>query len=154
MGAFQPKQAYRVLRLIFYSMNTGLLVFFMAGVYLNGMQIPSFKEGIQILTIVNILLMLSIPAAYTFSNSRLEAINPADPLPRKFEQYQVAMIIRWAVIEGCALFSIVGLIMLEDGKQLILFLLCILVLSMNTVTREKLIRGAKLNQEEARMLDD
>ena len=64
------------------------------------------------------------------------------------------MIIRWAMIEGTALFSIVGLILLEDAKQLVLFVFCILVLSLNTVTKEKVIRQAKLNAEEAKMLDD
>jgi len=37
---FNPKAAYRALRLIFYAMNTGLLLFFLVSIYLNGMQIP------------------------------------------------------------------------------------------------------------------
>ena len=52
-------------------------------------------------------------------------------------------ITRVAMIEGTALFSIVGLILLHDAKQLVLFVLCILVLSLNTVTKEKVIRQAK-----------
>jgi hypothetical protein len=45
------------------------------------------------------------------------------------------------------------MIILQDAKQVVLFLLCIVVLSMNTVTKEKAIRMAKLNPEEARALD-
>jgi F0F1-type ATP synthase membrane subunit c/vacuolar-type H+-ATPase subunit K len=153
-GDFQPRLAYRVLRLIFYALNTGLLIFFMVGVYLNGMQIPSFKDEIDILTLVNILLLAAIPVGYTISGRKMESIDPADAFAKKFEQYQTAMIIRWAMIEGTALFSIVGLILLQDAKQLVLFVLCILVLSVNTVTREKVIRGAKLNKEEAKALWD
>jgi hypothetical protein len=58
------------------------------------------------------------------------------------------------MIEGTALFSIVGLILLEDAKQLVIFILCIAVLSLNTITREKVIRMAKLNREEAKALED
>ena len=32
------------------------------------------------------------------------------------------MILRWAMIEGTALFSLVGLIVLQDAKQLMLFM--------------------------------
>jgi len=151
---FQPRMAYRTLRVIFYALNTGLLVFFMVGVYLNDMQIPGFSQEIDILTIVNVLLLGAIPAGYTISSRKMDAIDPADSFQKKFEQFQTAMILRWAMIEGTALFSIVGLILLQDAKQLVLFVLCILVLSLNTVTREKVIRQAKLNAEEAKMLDD
>ena len=126
----------------------------MVGIYLNGLQVPTFKDQIDILTIVNILLLGSIPVGYTISSRKIEAIDPADSFTRKFEQFQTAMIIRWAMIEGSALFSIVGMILLQDAKQLIIFLLCIVVLSMNTITKDKVIRSAKLNKEEAKALGD
>jgi hypothetical protein len=151
---FQPKAAFRALRVIFYALNSGLLLFFIVAIYLNGMKLPPFQEGFDILTFVNVVLLAAIPAGYSISSKRMEAIDPADSFSRKFEQYQAAMIIRWAMIEGVALFSLVGLIVLQDSKQLILFVICILVLSSNTVTKEKLTRMAKLNAEESRALDD
>ncbi len=151
---FQPKMAYRTIKLIFYSLNTGLLLFFMVSVYLNGMQVPAFQDEIDILTIANILLLGVIPVGYMISSRKMEAINPLDPFSKKFEQFQTAMIIRWATIEGTAFFSIVGLILLQDAKQLILFIICIIVLSMNSVTKEKVTRMAKLNQKEAKALDE
>lgn len=151
---FQPKAAFRTLKVIFYALNTGLLLFFMVGIYLNGMQIPAFKDGIDILTYVNVFLMASIPAAYTISSRRMEAIDAGDSFSKKFEQFQSAMIIRWAMIEGTAIFSLVGLIVLQDAKQLVLFVICILVLSSNTVTKEKVTRMAKLNSEESKALEE
>jgi len=151
---FQAKGAYRAIKLIFYSLNSGLLIFFIVGIYLNGMQIPDFKEGIDILTYVNIFLMVSIPAGYTISSRKMEAIDAGDSFSKKFEQYQSAMIIRWAMIEGTAVFSLVGLIVLQDAKQLVIFVICILVLSSNTVTKEKVTRMAKLNTEESRALEE
>lgn len=126
----------------------------MFGVYMNEMQIPEFQDEIDILTIVNILLLGIIPAGYMISTKKMEAIDPSDSFSKKFEQYQIAMIIRWATIEGIALISIVGLILLQDAKQLIIFIICIIVLSMNAVTKEKVTRMAKLNQEEAKALDE
>ena len=151
---FQPKAAFRALRIIFYALNTGLLLFFIVAIYLNDMQLPPFQDGIDILTFVNVVLLAAIPAGYSISSRRMEAIDPADSFARKFEQFQVAMILRWALIEGVALFSLVGLIVLQDSKQLVLFVICILVLSSNTITKEKVTRMAKLNAEESRTLDD
>ncbi|MDF1574337.1 MAG: hypothetical protein P1P86_03995 [Bacteroidales bacterium] len=150
---FQPRVAYRALKIIFYAMNTGLLLFFVVAIYLNEMNIPEFKEGIDILTYVNVFLLVSIPAGYTISSRKMETIDAGDSFARKFEQFQSAMIVRWAVIEGAALFSLVGLIVLQDSKQLILFVICILVLSSNTVTKEKVTRMAKLNPEESKALE-
>lgn len=148
----QPRAAFRALKVIFYAMNTGLLLFFMVGVYLNNMQIPDFKQELDVLTIVSIFLLVSIPVGYSISNRRFDAIDPGDSFSVKWEQFQSAMIIRWAMIEGAALFALVGLIVLQDAKQLVLFLICILVLSMNSVTREKATRLAKLNPDESRAL--
>ena len=149
---FQAKAAYRALKLIFYSLNSGLLLFFIVAIYLNEMQIPAFEDGIDILTYVNVFLLASIPAGYTISSRRMEAIDAGDSFAKKFEQFQLAMIIRWAMIEGTALFSLVGLIVLQDAKQLVIFVICILVLSSNTVTKEKVTRMAKLNSEESKAL--
>jgi F0F1-type ATP synthase membrane subunit c/vacuolar-type H+-ATPase subunit K len=151
---FQPKAAYRALKLIFYSLNSGLLIFFIVAIYLNEMQIPEFKIGFAILTYVNVFLLASIPAGYSISSRKMEAIDAGDSFSRKFEQFQAAMIIRWAMIEGTAIFSLVGLIVLQDAKQLVIFVICILVLSSNTVTKEKVTRMAKLNTEESRSLDE
>jgi hypothetical protein len=153
-GRFQPKAAFNALRIIFYAMNSGLLLFFIVVIYINGKQIPEIKEGVDILTYVNVFLLISIPAGYSISSRKMEAIDPVDPFSRKFEQFQSAMIIRWAMIEGPALFSLVGLIVLQDAKQLILFIICILILSSNTVTREKVTRMAKLNPKESKALED
>jgi hypothetical protein len=143
-----------MLRVIFYSFNTGLLLFFMASIYLNDMQIPGFSLKIDILTVVNILLLGAIPIGYLLSNRKMEAIDPGEPFQEKFQQFQTAMIIRWAMIVGAALLSLVGLILLQDAKQLVLFVICVLVLSTNTITREKVTRMAKLNAEESKALED
>ena len=151
---FQPKAAFKALKVIFYALNTGLLLFFMVGVYLNEMQIPPFATELDILNIVSIFLLASIPGGYMVSNRKFDAIDAGDSFQGKWEQFQTGMIIRWAMIEGAALFSLVGLIVLHDAKQLVLFIICILALSMNSVTREKATRLAKLNPEESRALGE
>lgn len=152
--SFKPRAAFRALKVIFYALNTGLLLFFMVGVYLNGMQIPPFKTELDILNIVSIFLLASIPGGYMVSNRKFDAIDAGDSFRGKWEQFQSGMVIRWAMIEGAALFSLVGLIVLHDAKQLVLFIICILALSVNSVNREKATRLAKLNPEESRALGD
>jgi hypothetical protein len=151
---FQPRAAFRAIKIIFYALNTGLLLFFMVGVYLNGMRIPSFKQELDVLTIVSLFLLATIPVGYYISNRKFDAIDAGEPFSAKWEQFQSAMIIRWAMIEGAALFSLVGLIVLQDAKQLILFIICILVLSTNSVNKEQATRLAKLNPEESKALGE
>ncbi|MEZ5072592.1 MAG: hypothetical protein R2751_16920 [Bacteroidales bacterium] len=151
--AFSPRQAFRVLRLIYLSMNTGLILFFFVVVNLNGWSIPGFRDEVDMLTFVNVLLLVCIPLGYYLSNRRMATIEAGSPFARKWEVYQTAMIIRWAMIEAVSLFSLVGLMLLDDAKHLVLFILCILVFSLNSVTKDRVIAGAKLNRDEARALD-
>lgn len=151
---FQPRLAFRNLKIIFYALNTGLMLFFMVSIYLSGMEIPPFQDGIDILTYVNVFLLASIPAAYSLSSKKMDAIDAGDSFSKKFEQFQSAMIIRWAMIEGCAIFSLVGMNVLQDAKQLIIFTICIFVLSSNSITKEKLTRLAKLSPEESKALNE
>ena len=153
-NGFQPRTAFRAIKIIFYALNTGLLLFFMVGIYLNEMQIPSFKQELDILTIVSLFLLAAIPLGYSISNKKFDTIDAGDSFSAKWEQFQSAMIIRWAMIEGAALFSLVGLIVLQDAKQLVLFIICILVLSTNSVNRDKATRLAKLNPEESKALGE
>lgn len=90
----QPRMAYRMLRIIFYALNTGLLIFFLVGIYLNGMALPPFRDEIDLLTVVNVLLLAAIPVGHMLSNRRLESINPKDTFSKKWDQFQTAMIIR------------------------------------------------------------
>ncbi len=150
----QPKAAFKAIKIFFYALNTGLLLFFMVGIYLNGMQIPNFKQELDILTIVSLFLLAAIPVGYSISNRKFDAIDAGDSFSVKWEQFQSAMIIRWAMIEGAALFSLVGLIVLQDAKQLVLFIICILVLSTNSVNKEKATRLARLNSEESKALGE
>jgi hypothetical protein len=154
IGEVQPRSAYRAMKVIFYALNTGLLIFFLVAVYLNGMQIPPFKQDLDMLTIVNLFLLAVIPLGYLISNRKFDAINEKEPFSVKWEQFQAAMIIRWASIEGMALFSLVGMIVLQDAKQLVLFIICILALSTNSVNREKATRLAKLSPEESKALGE
>ena len=84
----QPRAAFRALKVIFYAMNTGLLLFFMVGVYLNEMQIPAFKQELDVLTIVSIFLLVTIPVGYSISNRRFDAIDAGDSFSVKWEQFQ------------------------------------------------------------------
>ncbi len=87
---FQPKVAYRMLRVIFYSLNTGLLIFFMASIYVNDMQIPEFSLEIDILTVVNILLLGAIPIGYLLSNRKMEAIDAGETFQEKFTSFSTS----------------------------------------------------------------
>ncbi len=135
-------------------MNTGLIVFLFLVVTIKEMQVPEFSNAADPITLVNVLLLALIPLGNWLSNKRMEAIDARDPFRRKFELFQLAMFIRWGIIEGVALFSLVGFMLLQDAKHLVLFLLCILAFAMASVSKERLINGAKLNAEEARALDE
>ena len=72
-----PKAAFRALKLIYYALNTGLMLFFFVGIFLNDKTIPEFKDGVDILTLVNVLLLGMIPFGNMISGRKIAAIEVA-----------------------------------------------------------------------------
>lgn len=127
---------------------SGVVIFQIVTLALFEFEIPGFKEGVDPMNIASAALLLVIPLGKMLSDRRLSTIKEDDPTKTKIEKLQSALIIRWACIEAPALFSIITFMILEDGKQLVLFLICLIAFVLANPTRDRFIKMGRLNNEE------
>mgnify|MGYP001222635472 CR=1 FL=1 len=138
----------KVLRIIFISLMTGCIMFFLVMMLQFDFQLPPFKPGFDILNIVSIFLLISIPIGGFVSNKKLEAIQPGLPATLKIAELQTALIIRWATIEAPALLSLVVFMVLEDSKQIIVFLVTILAFVLANPTKDRIAEWGRFSPGE------
>jgi len=146
------KQLYKILLIIYASLIVGVVIFQAVAISLNDWKLPDFAPEIDILNIISLCMFFLIPAGKMVSDKLLKTIDPDSPAPQKMMKLQTSLILRWAFIESASLFSIVVFILLNDGKQMIVFLLCLAAFALASPSREKISTWAKLNSEERREL--
>lgn len=129
-------------------MIAGVILFQLVTILMNQWKIPEFKEDLDLLNIVSILLLLIIPVGKMISDKRISAIDQNLDLASRFSLVQTSLIIRWATIEGPAFFSIVAFLLLQDGRQLVVFLVCLVAFILANPGMEKVSSYAKLSAEE------
>jgi hypothetical protein len=147
---FSLKQSYRALKLIYASLISGLILFQLVTILMNDLAIPGIQEGFDVLNLVSAVLILMIPAGKMVSDRQVQTIDASAPLQSRFSKLQTAMIMRWAWIEGPAIFSIVVFLLLNDGKQLLLFLVCLVAFILAYPAKTKVADMLKLSEEEKR----
>lgn len=147
---FNLKQSYRSLLIINLALISGVMMFFLAILVIFDFQIPEFKSGFETINVVSVLIFGIIPVGVRVSAAMLKKIKDDSPLSDRFAQVQKALIVRWACIEGATLFSLVGLFLTEDSKQIAIFLLCLVMFFNYFLTKEKMVEMLKLEKDEAR----
>ena len=87
-----------------------------------------------------------------FNNRLAEIRGSDDDLDTKFNKYRAASIMRWAMIEGPCIFSLICFLLTADYKLLILALILIVVLTIIGPSRTKIATQMELDDEEATSL--
>ncbi|PWT95955.1 MAG: hypothetical protein C5B52_16810 [Bacteroidetes bacterium] len=101
------------------------------------------------------VLALGVAAAaffigYNIFKKRVQGINEAGyiTLERKIEQYRAVSIIRWALMEGSTLFSIIGFITTSNYAFVILAAVMLFFFAGLNPTKDKLAKDLQLNENE------
>lgn len=148
MNTFDKNTGFRNLRIIYLSLITGVTLFLFVILLQMEFDIPPVKKGLDILNVLSILFLLTIPLGATIFKRKVSNIDDSAGALEKLSKLQAAYIFRWAMIEGPALFALVTFLLLVDGKQLIVFLICILAFFFTAPDKEKFKEEAKLTAAE------
>jgi ABC-type multidrug transport system fused ATPase/permease subunit len=148
-----PKQLYGILKIIFFAMFSGILIFLMVVIFLSHEEI---KEQLDLQnTLVLALLgltLLGIPLSIKISGKVIKKIDKNLPLIKKVEGFSNGWIIRMAVIEGVSLFCIVALLMTHDHRFLFIVILLLMFFLMNFPSISKMAQMLHLTKEEIDIL--
>lgn len=151
------KEYFKTLGIIHLSLIGGLLLFGMVSVFLQTDSPSSDNNSSSIdvfMIFAPVIAFLGITASYLISNNRLQSIKKHDSLSKKMNEYRSTQIVKYALLEGPALFSLVSYLLTGNCIYLILAAVLIVLLFMNRPTKFKAISDLTLNKDERDLIDN
>lgn len=143
------KQLYLILKIIYFAMFSGLLIFLFVVLFLGHEEIKEQLDMQNPLVLVLLgLTLIVIPIGIKVSGKIIQKIDKNLPLIKKISGFSNAWIIRVAVIEGVTLFSIVSLLITHDYRFLFIAILLMMFFLMNFPSISKMAQMLHLTREE------
>jgi len=157
------KEYFKGINLIYYALISGVLIFFLITLFLNftgNIPISDIDEDVLLINVLIItglvFLAAGIFGGQIFFNNKLKKINEQkEDLLIKTAEYRSSLIIRYALIEGPAFFSIIGYFLTASYIFIVFVGIAIAIyIIVLKPTRERLIIDLQLDNIEKEKIYD
>ena len=148
----KPISFFKSLQILHLGILAGLSLFAIIAVFISeeGLLIASEERNRNLQVIAIIFSLSSLILGFNlFKKSILRIRESSDPSKAKTNQYRMACIIWWVMIEAPGIFAIVGYILTHNLAFFFLGLLHIVILFIFMPRRDNIILLLNLNSEEA-----
>jgi len=157
MTASEPaeiKTQMRITNTIYYSLLTGLLIFFIVVIVLIQENDPSTGKNFdKVFTIIvplfGLIMMFVSRMVY---NQMLAKIVASSSLIQKISGYRTAKIVAWAMIEGACFFALVATLLTSNYLYVAVYIFLFGYFFLMKPTKESLIRDMHLNSDESDLI--
>ena len=152
---YTSKAYFQSLSILHATLIIGLLAFAGISIYLNTTIKPIAQDLIvPFLVIAPLLAISGILVGYYIANIRLKSIKSKSTLAEKLQDYKGVLILKYASIEGPAMFCIVAYLLTADYKLLGIGFIIFLFLFMNKPSKFRAISDLELTGSERDRLED
>lgn len=148
------KNQLKITNIIFYSLLSGLSLFFVIVMML--IQNRDNSEGADIdkvlVFLVPVFGLLIMFFSRLISNQMLSKYKAGGGILQKITYYRTAKIVSWAMIEGACLFALVATLLTSNYLYTVVFMFLIGYFILMRPSKESLIREMHLNSEESDLI--
>jgi len=157
MTASEPaeiKNQMRITNVIYYSLVTGLLLFFIVVIILTQDKDPSTGKDVDniftiIVPVFGLMMMFLSRIIY---NQMLAKFDVNISLLQKLANYRTAKIVSWAMIEGACFFALVVTMLTSNYLYTVVFIFLVGYFILMRPSRESLVRDMRLNSDESDLI--
>ena len=148
------KNQLRVTNTIYYSLITGLLLFFIVVmVFIQDNDPTAGKELDNIFTfLVPIFGLMMMFISRMIYNQMILKFDSAANLLQKISHYRTAKIVSWAMIEGACFFALVATMLTSNYLYVAVYIFLIGYFFLMRPSKESLVRDMRLNSEESDLI--
>ncbi len=141
------------LKLIHTFLVIGLIIFSVFAYVQNNGFNADINNNSTLLYIVPIAALLGYFGSQIFFNKMLSKVQPPDVLQTKLNTYQIAVIIKYALIEAPAFIALFVYYTTGNALPLVIAICLLAYLFVQRPAKEKIIKSLKLNSDERRALN-
>ena len=148
------KNQLRITNTIYYSLLTGLLLFFIVVmVFIQDNDPTPGKELDNIFTfLVPIFGLMMMFFSRMIYNQMILKFDSAANLLQKISHYRTAKIVSWAMIEGACFFALVATMLTSNYLYVAVYIFLIGYFFLMRPSKESLVRDMRLNSEESDLI--
>jgi len=148
------KNHLRVTNTIYYSLITGLLLFFIVVmVFIQDNDPTASKELDNIFTfVVPIFGLMMMFISRRIYNQMILKFDSSTNLHQKISHYRTAKIVSWAMIEGACFFAVVATMLTSNYLYVAVYIFLFGYFFLMRPSKESLIRDMHLNSEESDLI--
>lgn len=148
------KNQLRVTNTIYYSLITGLLLFFIViMVFIHDNDRTAGKELDNIFTfVVPIFGLMMMFISRMIYNQMILKFDSSANLRQKISHYRTAKIVSWAMIEGACFFALVATMLTSNYLYVAVYIFLFGYFFLMRPSKESLIRDMHLNSEESDLI--
>jgi hypothetical protein len=148
------KNHLRVTNTIYYSLITGLLLFFIViMVFIQDNDPTAGKELDNIFTfVVPIFGLMMMFISRMIYNQMILKFDSSTNLLQKISHYRTAKIVSWAMIEGACFFAVVATMLTSNYLYVAVYIFLFGYFFLMRPSKESLIRDMHLNSEESDLI--
>ena len=148
------KNQLKITNIIFYSLLSGLLLFFVIVMILIQNRVNSEGADIDkvLVFLVPVFGLLMMFLSRLIYNQMLSKYKPGGGILQKITYYRTAKIVSWAMIEGACLFALVATLLTSNYLYTVVFIFLIGYFILMRPSKESLIREMHLNSEESDLI--
>lgn len=148
------KNQLRVTNTIYYSLITGLLLFFIViMVFIHDNDRTAGKELDNIFTfVVPIFGLMMMFISRMIYNQMILKFDSSTNLLQKISHYRTAKIVSWAMIEGTCFFALVATMLTSNYLYVAVYIFLFGYFFLMRPSKESLIRDMRLNSEESDLI--
>jgi predicted membrane channel-forming protein YqfA (hemolysin III family) len=141
----------KVTNTIYYSMITGVILFFIVVmVFIQSKDPSEYKELNEIFRIVVPLIgLMTMFVSRMVYNKMVSKNTGGDDLLKKITDYRTAKIVSWAMIDGACFFSLVAAMITADYLYIAVFIFLFGYFFLMKPSKESFIRDMRLSSEES-----
>ena len=148
------KNQLRVTYTIFYSLITGLLLFFIVVIVFIQDKDPSAGKDIDniftmVVPVFGLMIMFISRMIYNQMTSKLDA---RSSLIHKLSGYRTAKIVAWAMIESACLLALVATMLTSNYLYVAVFIFLFGYFFLMKPSKESLVRDMRLNSAESEII--
>lgn len=146
----KPHSQYKSLLVIYYALLAGV-VLFTAFILIIPLE-PQVDLHNYLRFVVIGITLLSYLVGQVINKNQLAKINDLDSLEKKLSQYQIASIIKWAVLEGAILLTIISYGLTRNFLYLGIFILMIVIFILHRPSIKLISSELSLSPEEIKRI--
>ncbi len=147
----QPTKAYKSLQFIYFALLVGQLFFVFISLFLVKQQL--FKGGRPdleniLMPVLVVLALICMVSGKKIFKSRVQKLGDIPSVSQRFSDYRAASLVRWALLEGPCIFSIICFLLTSNYLFLVVAALILFIFGGTAPAKSKVAADMGISSEE------